>query len=123
MRIDSHQVATAVLSCALANVGVAQEPAVKVNFSTNAAHDVIVTVNGEIAQCGFTALPEGPTFRISKQTIEITQPVAGIACMANVAPNSMRPYHAIVNLGHLAAGTYTVMWNFPKLTTTYTVSP
>jgi hypothetical protein len=123
MRIYSIQVALVVFSCMFADVCPAQEPTGKATFSTNAAHEVIATLDGDVAQCGFTALPEEPTFRISNRTIEVTQPVAGIACMANVAQGSMRAYHATVNLGHLATGTYTVTWSFPKVTTTYTVSP
>jgi hypothetical protein len=111
------------LSSLFGSVCLAQQPIGKLIVSTNSAHDVVATVEGEVAQCGFTVLPEEPTFRISQQTIEVTQPVAGIGCMANVAQGSTRPYHATVNLGRLAPGAYTVNWNFPKLTATYTVSP
>ena len=105
------------------SAGSAQNPTGELHVSRNAAHEVTATVTGEVARCGVTALEDLPTARRSAQIIDITQPVAGIACKADVAPGTLRAYHATVNLGTLPPGKYTVKWSFPKLETTYEVSP
>ena len=107
----------------LCGVGSAQSPTGELHISRNAAHEVIATITGEVGRCGVTALSDPPTIRRSGTIIEITQPVAGIACRADVPQGALRPYQATVNLGSLPPGKYTVNWNFPKLTTTYEVSP
>ena len=101
----------------------AQSPNGQLHISRNAAKEVIATVTGEVGRCGVTALSDPPTIRRSQMIIEVTQPVAGIACRADVQQGALRPYHAAVNLGSLPPGKYTVNWSFPKLTTTYEISP
>jgi hypothetical protein len=123
MRLDKVFAAMALASSIFGGACSAQEPTGNLSVSTNTAHQVTATVTGRVARCGVTALPEAPMFRRLGQVVEVTQPVAGIACLANVPPGTVRPYHVTVNLGNLLPGKYTVNWNFPKLTATYTVSP
>ena len=107
----------------LSSICFAQNASGDLRVAQNAAHDVIATVIGKVARCGVTALPEEPTFRIAGQVVDVIQPVAGIACPADVPQGALRSYHVVVNLGHLPPGNYTVNWSFPKLTTTYKASP
>ena len=120
MGIPPAGFALGILSC---GVGSAQSPAGELRVSLNAAHEVIAAVTGEVARCGVTALSDTPTFRRSQHVIDVTQPVVGVACRADVPRGALRPYQASVNLGSLPPGKYTVNWSFPKLTTTYEVSP
>lgn len=119
MRLDKVFAIMALASSIFGGACSAQEPTVDLSVSTNAAHQITATVTGKIARCGVTALPEAPTFRRLGQVVEVTQPVAGIACLADVPLGTVRPYHATVNLGNLPPGKYTVNWSFPKLTATY----
>jgi hypothetical protein len=107
----------------LGSVCFAQNSSGDLRISQNAAHEVIATVTGKVARCGVTALPEAPTFQRSEQVVDITQPVAGMACRADVPQGALRSYRVTVNLGDLPPGNYTVNWSFPKLTAAYTVSP
>lgn len=115
--------AMALASSVFSSACSAQEPTGHISVSTNAAHQVTATVTGKVARCGVTALPEAPTFRRLGQVVEVIQPVAGVACLANVPTGTVRLYRVTVNLGNLPPGKYTVNWNFPKLNATYTVSP
>lgn len=113
----------ALIGTLFCGVSPAQSPTGELHISLNAAHEVIATVTGEVGRCGVTALSDPPTIRRSQMIIDITQSVAGIACRADVQQGALRPYHATVNLGSLPPGKYTVNWSFPKLTTTYEVTP
>lgn len=123
MRPDKVFAAMALASSIFGGANSAQVPASELSVSTNVERQVTATVTGSVARCGVTALSDAPTFRRLGQVVEVTQPVAGIACLADVPPGAVRPYNVTVNLGNLPPGKYTVNWNFPKLTATYTVSP
>jgi hypothetical protein len=122
MRADIVIAAIAFASCISGGTCSAQEPSGELSVSSDVAHQVTATVTGKVARCGLTALAEAPSVRRSGQVVEVTQPVAGVACLADVPPGAVRPYHVTVSLGELPPGEYTVNWNFPKLTATYTVS-
>ncbi len=123
MRRDKIFATIPILSGLFAPLCSAQEPSGDLSVSINTAHQVVAKVTGTVARCGITALPEAPTFRRLGQTIEVTQPVAGVACLANIPPGSVRPYNVSVNLGILPPGQYTVSWSFPRLSATYVVTP
>ena len=98
---------------------VAQSDEPKLTVARNAEGEVRASVTGRIRACGLTALNDEPTFAIDGSKIEVTQHVVGIACM-NPPPKD-KPYHRTLNFGKLAPGSYTINWNFPELSTTYTV--
>lgn len=123
MHLRKALVASALAGCLSGSICFAQKTAAELRFSQNATHEVTVTANGEVPRCGVTALPEGPTSKLSGHVIEVMQPVAGIACRADVPQGALRPYRVSINLGRLPPGDYTVNWSFPKLTAAYTVSP
>lgn len=116
-------VASVFVSGMFGTVCFAQPSTGALHVSQNAKHEVIATVTGKVARCGLTALPGAPTFRISGQVVDVTQPVAGVACRADVPQGALRAYHAAINLGHLPPGDYTVNWSFPKLSTVYKIAP
>lgn len=122
-----HQVkalVVGVVACsAFAGGCYAQEPTGELRISQSVGHEVIATVIGKVARCGLTALSDAPTFRVTGQVVDVTQPVAGVACRADVQQGALQPYQRAINLGRLPPGSYTVNWNFPKLTATYKVSP
>ena len=113
--------AVVLLTLAPLAAAVADPPAARIEVTRNAAGEVLATVATNVNPCGITALNEPPTFRVDGTNIEVTQPVAGIACMN--PPPKERGYNHTLNLGKLAPGTYSIHWSFPQLTATYTVAP
>ena len=114
--------AAALLSlAALAAEIFAAEPSAKLSAKLNGAGEVVATVSGTVRACGLTATNDEPTFVVHGNVVEVTQPVAGIACMN--PPPETRAYRRTLNLGKLPAGNYTIHWSFPDQTITYTVKP
>jgi hypothetical protein len=109
------------LLAAAANGVLAAEPSAKLQAKRNAAGEVVATVSGTVRACGLTATNDEPTFVVRGNTVEVMQPVAGIACMN--PPPETRPYRRTLNLGKLPAGSYAIHWSFPDLTVAYTVKP
>lgn len=95
------------------------QTAPSLTVSQDAAGNVSASVSASINSCGITADGGVPTFSIDGAVIAVTQPVIAIMCVNPPPPE--RLYQETVVFGQLPAATYTVNWNFPALTATYTV--
>ena len=113
--------ATLLALAAAPAVALAAEPSAKLSAKRNGAGEVVATVSGTVRACGLTATNDEPTFLVRGNAVEVTQPVAGIACVN--PPPETRAYRRTLNLGKLPAGSYTIHWSFPDLTITYAVRP
>jgi len=107
------------LALACVAAATAAEPSAHLSVARKADGTVVATVTGTVRACGITALEDEPTFTVNGNIVDVKQPTAGVGCM-NPPPQS-KPYRHSVDLGKLPAGTYTIRWNFPELSTTYTV--
>ena len=98
----------------------AQQAGVSLSIGTNAAGQVTASYSAQIPPCGVTANGEDPSVSVIGTMITVTQPLFGIACVTDPPP--YRVYQRTVSFGALIPGNYTLDWNFPPLTTTFTVS-
>jgi hypothetical protein len=101
------------------SIGTAREPHARLSVTRTRGGEVIASVKGTVRACGITATNDAPTFVVHGRVVEVSQPMAGVACM-NPPPRS-RPYRRSINLGKLPAGRYAVRWSFPELSIDYTV--
>jgi len=99
----------------------AAQPHARLSVSRTRGGEVVAVVRGTVRACGITATNDAPTFVVHERVVEVSQPMAGVACM-NPPPRS-RPYRRSVNLGKLAPGRYTIRWNYPELSADYVVRP
>ena len=95
------------------------QTAPSLTVSQDAAGNVSASVSASINSCGITAADGVPTFSIDGAVIAVTQPVIAVMCVNPRPPQ--RLYQGTVVFGQLPAATYTVNWNFPALTASYTV--
>jgi uncharacterized protein YndB with AHSA1/START domain len=86
----------------------------------NPSGQVIAYVSQQIPACGITSEDSDPTFTIQGTVITVTQRVIAVTCATPPPPDKY--YVAALNFGRLFDGTYTINWNFPALTATYTVA-
>lgn len=98
----------------------APPPGPVLDIFQNDAGQLIATVNGPIRPCGITSASGDPTFNVQGNVITVTQNVVAVTCSTPDPPDYY--YQATVNFGRLFNGTYTIDWNFPQLTGTYTVT-
>ena len=94
-------------------------PPTDLNLYQNSAGQLIATVSGPVPACGLVATDADPTYTIAGNIISVMQPVKGVACTNPPPPDGY--YIASVNFGRLFDGTYTVNWNIPQLTASYTI--
>ena len=97
----------------------AAEPSARLKVTRNADGEVVATASGSVRACGITAIGDAPTFKIDGTAVDVHQSMAGVACVN--PPPQTKPYKQQVNLGKLPPGTYTIRWNYPELSATYTV--
>ena len=116
---------TTLLALLLAATGLAPsvlaaaEPHARLSVSRTRGGEVVAVVRGTVRACGITATNDEPTFVVHERVVEVSQPMAGVACM-NPPPRS-RPYRRSVNFGRLPPGRYTIRWSYPELRADYVV--
>lgn len=101
------------VACLLSAVCAAQS-APSLTVAQNSHREVVVRMSGLIASCNLTASSAEPTFSVQGRLVTVNQGVAGSMCTNPPHPDKL--YERTVNLGRLAAGTYTINWTFPVLT-------
>jgi hypothetical protein len=106
--------------CALHPAAATEDgPQAHLSAARNAAGEVVATVTGTVRACGITSTNDEPTFAVHGDTVEVTQSMAGVACMN--PPPKTKPYRRNLNLGKLPPGKYLIRWNYPELTLDFAV--
>jgi len=113
-------VAVAAISPAALAAPIIVGPPLELDVYQNSLGQLIATAVGKIPACGLVPTNADPTFTIAGTVISVKQPVKGISC-TNPPPDDAF-YIASVNFGRVFDGVYTVNWDHPALTATYTVS-
>jgi hypothetical protein len=120
MKVSMSMICMRIACACLPVVAVAQAAEPQLTISQNAKGEVVASVYAQIPPCGITANGDSPSFQIDGTVISVSQPLFAIGCVNNPPPYVV--YQRSADFGVLAPGTYTVNWDFPQVSGTYTVA-